>query len=160
MFYHVGAVALTSGFMNGVGPVWLDNVQCLGPEARLTDCSTSSLGSQDCPHTQDAGARCVRIICTQGALRLQGGTAMSGRVEVCVNNTWGTVCNNYWSDLDAQVACRQLGYSGNVCLAGLGYFLDIELALLPQATLIRLIHLDFQCRCGHLYHIIDSSSTS
>jgi hypothetical protein len=47
--------------------------------------------------------------CTQGATRLRGGTATSGRVEICNNNVWGTVCDNSWSETDAMVACRQLG---------------------------------------------------
>ena len=48
-------------------------------------------------------------------LRLVDGDLPSnGRVEVCVNGQWGTVCdnNNYWSEVDAQIVCRQLGYHG------------------------------------------------
>ena len=50
--------------------------------------------------------------CTAGQLRLVGGNiANEGRVEVCVNSLWGTVCKNIWESLDATVVCRQLGYS-------------------------------------------------
>ena len=51
-----------------------------------------------------------QIPCTQGSIRLQGGTNIRGRVEVCHINVWGTVCaDSTWGLIDAQVACRQLG---------------------------------------------------
>ena len=57
--------------------------------------------------------------CRAGDLRLQGSAVQgSGRVEVCINDIWGTVCDNLWSSNDARVVCRQLGFSviGNIIL--------------------------------------------
>ena len=55
--------------------------------------------------------------CTQGAIRLQGGTTTQGRVEICNANEWGTVCDDFWGTPDAQVACRQLGFAPNSAVA-------------------------------------------
>ena len=36
-----------------------------------------------------------------------------GTVLVCYNNTYGTVCDDFWDELEARVVCQKLGYSGN-----------------------------------------------
>ncbi len=55
--------------------------------------------------------------CTNGAVRLVGGMVPNeGRVEVCDNNAWGTICDDSWDINDGQVVCRQLGHSiGTTC---------------------------------------------
>ena len=49
--------------------------------------------------------------CTNGAVRLIDGSGPhEGRVEVCVNEAWGTVCSSSWDNADAKVVCTRLGH--------------------------------------------------
>lgn len=46
--------------------------------------------------------------CQNGTIRLSGGNITAGKVELCLNNTWGAVCDDGWDRRNAEVACRQL----------------------------------------------------
>ena len=51
-----------------------------------------------------------------GDLRLAQGNVTSftftaGRLEIYFPDEWGTICDNFFGHLEADVACRQLGYS-------------------------------------------------
>ena len=64
------------------------------------------------PHNNIAIYIHSTVRCNHGDVRLVGGSSTNvGRVEVCVNETWGTVCDDFWSASDASVICRQLGFS-------------------------------------------------
>ncbi len=110
LLWSIGAVALYSGFPNGNGRIWLDNLYCRGTENRLIDCRRQAgVGTHNCVHSEDVGVRCPT--CTQGAVRLQSRTRTFGRLEICNQNVWGTVCEFGFGVVDAQVVCRQLGFS-------------------------------------------------
>ena len=42
---------------------------------------------------------------------VNGTTANQGRLEICFNGVWGTVCDDSWTNNNAKVVCRQLGYN-------------------------------------------------
>ena len=48
--------------------------------------------------------------CTDGAVQLVDGIEQAGRVEVCVNGVWGSVCSEGWDRTDALVVCIQMGF--------------------------------------------------
>lgn len=82
-------------------------------------------------------------MCTAGELRLVGGRVESeGRVEVCHNDHWGTMCDDGWGAEEAQVVCRQLGFGKDgvvvccvVCCCNVVYCYYIVVDMLTRCSL-------------------------
>ena len=51
--------------------------------------------------------------CSEGSLQLVGDTRYQnfGRMEICINGSWGKICSDMWTNHDARVLCKHFGYS-------------------------------------------------
>lgn len=68
----------------------------------------------------------THVGCEDGNIRLMNGsTSLEGRVEVCYDNTYWTVCDDFWDELDAQVVCNQLEYPDTATSCKPQYSLDL-----------------------------------
>ena len=114
----MGRVMNASEF--GISPIGivLSDLKCSGDSGeQIIDCSFGDFGRQvgvlqGCSSAMDvAGVVCSRE-CDDGNVRLVGGSYYEGRVEVCQNNRWRTICDIGWDDLDAAIACRSVQFYG------------------------------------------------
>ena len=137
MFFPDASALPSAHFGQGSVPIVMDEVGCTGSENRLIDCNYDSRHS--CSHREDASVRCddgqqssckmictvqyesvhiicflSSVVCSDGEVRLVGGGLPNqGRVEICIGEQWGTVCDDFWGETDASVVCKQMGYSQN-----------------------------------------------
>jgi hypothetical protein len=96
----------------GGGSGRIHNFSCAGNENDLLNCS-SDLDIDYCYHSRDVGVLCYYAQCNGTDVRLvDGRTPNDGRVEICFEGVWGSVCDDSWDERDAEVVCRQLGYDG------------------------------------------------
>ncbi|XP_035529436.1 lysyl oxidase homolog 3B isoform X2 [Morone saxatilis] len=109
--------ALTGARMGqGMGPIYMNEVKCLGQEKSIWNCPFKNITSEDCQHMEDAALRCnVPYMGLESSIRITGGrTRYEGRLEVLSSDSngtqsWGLICGETWSTKEAIVACRQLG---------------------------------------------------
>ena len=50
-------------------------------------------------------------------------TPLEGRVQVCLNGVWGTVCDDGWQEENNDVVCRQIGAKLGVDILSNGIFM-------------------------------------
>ena len=140
-----GAIAGRGSFTESVWPFHIIDLNCTGGERAVWECPRNNLQSvYTCSSSNDASVicqgmhACILIMmcyyynyictvaigtmssnCSDGDVRLVDGSVdYEGRVEVCVNRVWGTVCSttsryyyySNWNLIDAKVVCRQLGH--------------------------------------------------
>ncbi|XP_078612623.1 uncharacterized protein LOC144882595 [Branchiostoma floridae x Branchiostoma japonicum] len=125
----------------GTGPIWMDDVKCSGTEPSLEYCDQRGWGSHNCDHSEDVGLICDAPVTTTEmqpttipqttlypdngiitfsgfSVRLSSGGPNYGRVEVLVNGTWGTVCDDRFGADEARVVCQELGFRDYISFDG------------------------------------------
>ena len=128
---YIGAKVRTNSFFGwGNGTIWIDEVNCDGTESSLYNCGYSSTLNNSCSYNTLAGVTCQSMTnvchnfffkfltskgggtCTNQDIRIISplNSKSEGRIEVCVNYQWGTVCDDGWGSTDGYVACKQLGF--------------------------------------------------
>ncbi|NXV97892.1 SRB4D protein, partial [Calonectris borealis] len=136
---HAIALPAAMTFGQGSGPIFLDNVDCKGWEAALSECWSHGWGIHNCYHYEDVAVVCngneagflggkesrgvpavLQALVSadalgepkscDGSIRLVSGTDICrGRVEIFYRGNWGTVCDDDWGLSDASVVCKQVG---------------------------------------------------
>ncbi|XP_065922098.1 uncharacterized protein [Magallana gigas] len=103
------------------------NVRCLGNETHVQECPVDKTGS--CSSIGDAGVSCVQ----NGTAGTTVSIDVYGRVVAHTMNGPGTVCGYMWDDVDADVVCRQMGFTTGTA------------TLLPQDPVFNRVFYDVSC---------------
>ncbi|XP_038054185.1 neurotrypsin-like [Patiria miniata] len=110
------ALSVSEG-KSSLQPVVFD-LHCDGNEQSLTECVFNAGGNCDRGNTLEAKVTCSGPLeANKYPVELTdqlGARDKKGLLRVFRDGRWGTVCKTGWTKEDAQVVCRQLGYSSVV----------------------------------------------
>ncbi|KAK3096265.1 hypothetical protein FSP39_025096 [Pinctada imbricata] len=81
-----------------------DGLNCTGQEDDIGSCRAKPWGTHNCRDGMEVGLRCKTK-----DVQLRGGShPLEGRVEIRIDGSWSTICDDGWDDLDATTVCKML----------------------------------------------------
>ena len=98
---------------------WLRYINCVGDEDTLFNCTYREVSLQWSlrRYTSIAAVLCQGSAnqsnnlneCISGEVRLANSSNnIEGRVEICTDGMWVSVCDNYWGRVETRLFCKQL----------------------------------------------------
>jgi len=129
----IPACCASEDTVNSRAPVIATQVECFGDEDTLLECT------MDYQYLRPA-SRNVHVFCESEvpipgpSVRLIAGARENeGRLEVRNGDGWATVCDHHFTEKNAQVVCKQLGYTGGEVKCCGQYGQGLSLPLITQA---------------------------
>ncbi|KAL8597993.1 hypothetical protein ACOMHN_011418 [Nucella lapillus] len=102
------------------GSLWASQVNCSGQESSLEQCVLPPWGSPPPASCQPMWSLCYQS--SAPTVELVGSSDGSyGRVEIVMDGSRYTVCDDHWTTADASVVCRSKGYAGGVAIKSSHY---------------------------------------
>jgi len=83
----------------------LSSIVCKGSEESIEECELRGWGERTCGYVQT-----ISCLKDDAVALFGGGSPREGRLEVYHNGTWGTVCDDGFTDAAAKVVCHSLGF--------------------------------------------------
>ena len=121
-FGYIGQTITNNYFGSGTRQITMNSIHCSGTEENIAECEHRGWQITSQYNYDSVAISCLR----DGAVALFGGeSSREGRLEVYHNGTWGTVCDDGFTDIAAKVVCYSLGFGGfrrevNISLYGIG----------------------------------------
>jgi len=129
-FGYVGRKVDIGVYGAGDGLIWFDNINCVGTEQYIGECSHSDWRVHNCGHHEDVAVSCTGTTPAANvndssvavtSIRLVGNSSSAGRLEILHEGVWGTVCGDFFSPAETRVACRMLGFGSGTKIDNSNY---------------------------------------